>query len=355
MKKIITAFILALAAPCVAQTDITSFVSGTGEGATYFLPDTKIIITVETSCVTRTPGEFSSYAERFLHIKDAITEPGNNWEIIGIESSSEGIPCKDKAYTVKLNGSTASNRNLNDKNIIESINTTASEKAPVDKKVARQNTNNHIDASQYMTEEMLTATSTAKMAELTAKEIYAIRESKLAITRGQSENMPGDGVAISLLLQELDKQERALTEMFIGRSDTLYYSYSYEFTPTSDCDTAKAVLFRFSRKMGVLDKENLAGEPVYYDLKNLKTVELPITGEAATDRKGIKQDGVCYNIPGRARLEIYTRTKTFVKKEVSIAQLGTTETLSKTLFGKSNTTKVLFDTATGGIISIKRN
>ena len=355
MKKIIAAFILALAAPCVAQTDVSAFFSGTSEGITYFLPDTKINITVEASCVTRTPGEFSNYAERFLHIKDAITEPGNNWEIIGIESSSEGIPCKEKAYTVKLNGSTASNIGLDSKGIIETINTAAPAKSIAKETATRQNTGNHLDASQYMTEEMLTATSTAKMAELTAKEIYAIRESKLAITRGQAEYMPTDGVAITLLLQELDKQERALTELFTGYTDTLYYRYDYEIIPSSDCDTTKAVLFRFSHKLGVLDKENLAGEPVYYDIKNLKTVEQPTADEVATDKKVIKKEGICYNIPGRARMEIYTRARTFVKKEIALAQIGTTEVLSKVLFGKSSTTKVVFDTATGGIISIKRD
>ena len=40
---------------------------------------------------------------------------------------------------------------------------------------------------------------------------------------------------------------------------------------------------------------------------------------------------------------------------MAIAQFGITETLAKTLFSKSNAVRVLFDTATGGIISIKRN
>ena len=354
MKKIITAFIMALATPCVAQIDVSAFFSGTSEGVTYFLPETKINITVEASCITRTPGEFSSYAERFLHIKDAVTEPSNSWDIISIGSCSEGIPCKEKGYTVKLNGSTASNIKLNDKGIIEAINTTAPDKEVPERKETLQNSGKHIDASQYMTEEVLTATSTAKMAELTAKEIYTIRESKLAITRGLSENMPSDGAAIALLLQELDKQERALTEMFTGCTDTLYHTYSYEFIPGSHCDTTKAVLFRFSRKLGILDKENLAGEPVYYDIKDLRTVTLHTADEIAADRKSIKKEGICYNIPGRARIEIYTRARTYVRKEIAIAQLGTVEILSKTLFGKSNTTKVLFDTTTGGIISIKR-
>ena len=35
------------------------------------------------------------------------------------------------------------------------------------------------------------------MAELVSREIYAIRESKMAITRGTADNMPKDGVSDS--------------------------------------------------------------------------------------------------------------------------------------------------------------
>lgn len=346
---------MTLSVPTMAQTVASSFYPGTSEGVTYFLPDTKIDVKVNTMCITQTPGEFYSYAERFLHLKNVISKASNRWEMIDIDSKCNGIPCKEKAFTIKLSSNTASDIRLNGKGIIAAINTNLTEDTDNNKASnANSATNGRIDASQYMTEEMLTATSTAKMAELTAKEIYAIRESKLAITRGLSENMPSDGAAISLLLQELDKQERALTEMFTGRTDTVYHSYSCSIAPNEVCDTTKAILFRFSHKLGVVDKENLAGEPVYYNLKDLKTAEFPIVDES-TKKKAAKQEGVCYNIPGRAKIEIYTRTKTFIEKEIAIAQFGIVEVLSKTLFSKNNTVKVLFDTATGGIISIKKN
>ncbi|MBR5814081.1 MAG: DUF4831 family protein, partial [Bacteroidaceae bacterium] len=215
------------------------------------------------------------------------------------------------------------------------------------------NSNSHLDASTYMTEEMLQATSTAKMAELTAKEIYAIRESKLAITRGQAENMPNDGQAMQLVLSELDKQEHALMELFIGHTDTLRQEISITIKPTENCDTAKAVLLRFSRKLGFVEKDNLAGEPIYYSLRDLKSVKLP-TAEELAKAKPIKKEGICYNIPGKAEFKVYTRARELAKAELTIAQLGTTEVLSKALFNKSNTTKVLFDTTTGGIISIEK-
>ena len=354
MKKLITIFLLALATPGVAQTILSSFFPGTSEGVTYHLPDTRINITVEARCITHTPGEFYSYAERFLHIKNVIAEASNSWEIADITSSSEGVPNKSKGFTVKLGSSTASNIVLNDKGIICAINTNAADRQNVSKEGKLQNKENSNTAQQYMTEEMLTATSTAKMAELTAKEIYAIRESKLAITRGQAEKMPSDGAAITLLLQELDKQEKALTELFTGRTDTVCHTYSYHIAPSEVHDTTKAVLLRFSQKLGVVDKENLAGEPIYYNIKDLKTVVMPVTDETE-EKKPTKVEGILYNIPGRASLTIYSRTRTFTDKEIPIAQFGITELLSKSLFGKNNTTKVLFDTATGGIISINRD
>lgn len=354
MKKLTTLFLLVLATSGMAQTILSSFFPGTSEGVTYHLPDTRINITVEARCITHTPGEFYSYAERFLHIKDVIAEASNRWEIADITSSSEGVPNKDKGFTVRLGSSTASNILLNDKGIICAINTNAAGKQGAINEKKQQGTDNGNNAQQYMTEEMLTATSTAKMAELTAKEIYAIRESKLAITRGQAENMPSDGAAITLLLQELDKQEKALTELFTGRTDTVYHTYSYHIAPNEVRDTTKAVMLRFSQKLGVVDKENLAGEPIYYNIKDMKTVTLPVADET-TQKKPTKVEGILYNIPGRASFTVYSRTRTFLDKEIPIAQFGITELLSKSLFGKNNTTKVLFDTATGGIISINRD
>ena len=58
------------------------------------------------------------------------------------------------------------------------------------------------------------ASSRAKMAELVAKEIYNIRESKNALLRGEADNMPQDGAQLKIMLDNLNLQERAMTEMF---------------------------------------------------------------------------------------------------------------------------------------------
>lgn len=352
MKKILLFFAIIATLPTLAQTEVNRFFPGVGEGITYYLPDTRIEVTVNAACVTHTPGEFSRYAEKYLRIDNAITAATTHWEMTGADVTTSGIPNSEKMYTVRTNNSTACNVSLCENGIIIGVNIkspveAAKEEEPV------QRVTNHIDARQYMTEEMLQATSTAKLAELTAKEIYAIRESKLALTRGEADSMPTDGQAMQIILDELNKQETALTELFTGRTDTTYHSCLYMIDPVLGCDTTKAVLFRFSRKLGFVDKDDLSGEPVYYNLRDMKTVHIP-TPEELEKKKVVKKEGVCYNIPGKANFSLFTRSRKLYNSDIYIAQFGVTELLTKDLFNKKSTIKVLFNTATGGILNIEK-
>lgn len=350
MKKTIFALLSLIAVPAVAQTDVSAFLSGSAEGVTYYLPATTINVKVDALCITSKPGEFHRYADRYLRLSNVIQSEDKYWEIENVKVSLTGKPDATKMFTVKLNNSSASNIHLTDDGIIESINTEPCTQPTEETEAAT--TAGRTDARQYLTEEILQATSTAKMAELVAKEIYAIRESKIAITRGQADNMPKDGMAMQLVLDELNKQEKALMELFTGVTDTVRVSRTVRFTPNEQSDTTKAVMFRFSRKLGLVDSNNLAGAPVYYNFNNLNSVYIPTDEEVK--KKEIKKEGVCYNIPGKAIFKIYTPGKTLYEGELPIAQLGTTEVLAKTFFNKKAVTKVQFDRATGGILSIEK-
>ena len=333
----------------MAQFDVSSFLSGTSEGVTYSLPSTAIEVTVETMCIKKTPGEFHRYADKFLRMSNVITAEESFWELQGVSVRLYGKADPQKVYTVKLGNSSASNLQLTEDGIIAGINTTLPKETPAAPAPAEKRAN--ADAKQFMSEEMLQATSTAKMAELVAKEIYSIRESKLSIIKGEADNMPKDGLSMQLILEELEKQEKAYLALFTGTTDTTYISRKINFTPTLESNATKSILFRFSRKLGVVDNKNLAGAPVYYDFHNLSSINIP---EQPEGKKAAKKEGICYNVPGKAEFKIYTTLKTLYNKELPIAQLGVTETLSKSLFNKNAQTKVLFDTATGSIISINK-
>ena len=353
MKRNLLAIILGafVAASSFAQTDVKGYKPGESEGVTYYLPNTALDITLEAIEITRTPGEFAAYAGKYLHINNAITKEEKYWEFSSLKIKQTGVPNPEKMYTIKLvNGSTAANVKLTEDGILQAINTEVPDKAePVVKDAPAK----RIDPKRYMTEEILQATSTAKMAELASKEIYEARESKLAITRGQADNMPKDGLSMKLVLEELNNQEQALTTLFTGTCDTVRYSCNIRLTPTADSDTAKAVLFRFSRKLGILRNDDLAGSPVYYDFENLFSVPQPV--EDGKKKKAAKNEGVFVNIPGKAAVKIYSPKEVYYEGELPFGQLGTTDCLSKVLFNKNAFTKVILDKATGGVISIENN
>jgi hypothetical protein len=54
-------------------------------------------------------------------------------------------------------------------------------------------------------------------------------------------------------------------------------------------------------------------------------------------------------------LEVYSRTRRFLAKDLNIAQIGVTDVLPKDIFdSRKNMTTIIFDTTTGAILSISK-
>ncbi len=177
--------------------------------------------------------------------------------------------------------------------------------------------------------------SSAKMAELVAKEIYSIRESKNALLRGEADNMPKDGAQLKLMLDNLNQQETAMTEMFSGKIKKEPKTFTIRLTPKEMKDE---VAFRFSRKLGVVANNDLAGEPYYISVTDLKSSDV-----SATEEGKKKVDGVAYNLPGKAQVTLMYNNKKLFDDQLPITQFGTVEYLAPVLFNKNSTIKVLFE------------
>lgn len=166
---------------------------------------------------TYTPGEFCRYADRYLRLNNVSAEPEEFWTLDKIETRIAGVPDKDNVYFVKMKDKTvAPLMELTEDGIVRSINIPFSGK-PAAKTPEAKATESSIDPRSFLTEEILMSNSSAKMAELVAKEIYSIRESKNALLRGEADNMPKDGAQLKLMLDNLNQQETAMTEMFSGK------------------------------------------------------------------------------------------------------------------------------------------
>ena len=348
-KKIIWLAGLLIATNSYAQTDVTvGVMRGKDYGVTYILPKTEIEVIIETTKHTYTPGEFCKYADRYLRMGSVSADPEIHWTIDKIETHVAGIPDKKNVYFVKLKDKTvAPLMELTENGIIRSINMPLSERNKVQSPQATDTeVQDNIDPRKFLTEEILMASSRAKMAELVAKEIYNIRESKNAFLRGEADNMPQDGAQLKIMLDNLNLQERAMTEMFSGQVKKETKTFTIRLTPK---EMDNEIVFRFSKRLGIVANDDLAGEPYYIGISDLKTPTLPV------DDGKKKMDGIAYNVPGRAHVTLTdNNNKRLFDGELPITQFGTIEYLAPVLFNKNSTVKVLFDTATGGLIKVDR-
>lgn len=185
-----------------------------------------------------------------------------------------------------------------------------------------------IKGEDFKTAEILSAGSVAKMAELTANEIYDIRENRGLLTKGQADFMPKDGEQLKLMLNNLDTQEEGLLQLFRGSTTTETHVLAFDIAPTNDVE--KMVLFNFSKYLGVVDADDPAGSPVFLSIKDLKT--LP-AATAAADKKKETED-LRYTVPGRAEVKVFNNDKCFVDQTFPMAQFGRVERLGGELFNK---------------------
>ena len=347
MKKLIIATGLLMATSAYAQTEVlTGVTRGKDYGVVYALPKTQIEIEIKANKVNYKPGEFSKYADRYLRLTNVSAEPEEYWELNSVKVKPVGVPNSEATYFVKLKDKTvAPLMELTEEGLIKSINVPYSSnnaKNAANNAVAPQRKANPRD---FLTEEILMASSTAKMAELVAKEIYNIRESKNALLRGQADNMPSDGAQLKIMLDNLNLQERAMTEMFSGTLKEEPQTFTIRLTPK---EMNNEIAFRFSKRLGVVANDDLAGEPYYITITDMKTPAIP------EDDGKKKVDGIAYNVPGRAHITLTGNNKKVFDGELPITQFGTIEYLAPVLFNKNSTIKVLFDTATGGLIKVDR-
>lgn len=345
-RRTLTAVIAAtLTLGLTAQTQVSQYRPGvTAEGATFFLPKTVVQVTVRMEKRTYTPGRLAQYAQRYLRLNDVSTEPSVDYSIVSVSMNPIGVADTSKAYSVKYNNKTAAiNVALADDYTLLAINATPLRtETPQPFVPARKP--EPLMPEKYMNEEILAAGSTAKMAQLTAQEIYDLRDNRSQLIKGQADFMPKDGEQLRLMLNQLELQDRALSSLFTGTVVCDTTEEVVNICPRGE--TRQALLFRFSKKMGMVDDDDLAGAPCFIDINNLTA--LPKAAPAETKKKKA-ENGLYYNVPGRMRCTVYYGNDKLASEEMPAAQFGHVELLSADLFNKHYGTRLWLNPITGGI------
>jgi hypothetical protein len=348
MKQFLAIAVMALSSFCSlsAQTATSTYTPGaTTEGIVYFLPKTAIRVAVQIEKTTYTPGDFAQYAERFLRLKDVSSEPSTVHRIISLSQTAVGERDTTKAFVIKFNNKTSAvNVSRTDDGLLLAVNAQPLEQnvpTPFKAHAKRQ----PLDPRQFMSEEILAAGSKAKMAQLTAQEIYDIRDSRSQLIKGQADFMPKDAEQMKMMLSQLEQQDQALTSLFTGTvvRDTV----EEIFMVHPSAELAKVPLFRFSRHFGVVDIDDMSGAPYFITVQNL--TELPATDEKKAAKRKKEEDGLYYNVPGKMRTTVFRGNEPLNTEDLPSAQFGNVELLSGELFNKHYGTRLWMNAITGGI------
>lgn len=354
MKKIFyTLITIGLTLNLSAQTTVRKDAARINNyGVTYSLPKTAIKVEVEYAKITQKTGDFFRFSEKYLNIKP-IDQNAEYYELIGINAETIGEPDRENTYIVEFKPNSASSfLTLTENGLICAINDNYSFPVNnVQNKAQTLKRTSTLNGSQYLTEETLTAGSTAKQAELIAKQIYRLRESRNNILTGEADNMPPDGDAYKLVMQQLDDQEQALTQMFVGVEEKTFHKEEYIIDVTNQ-NIKDFIVARFSKKLGLLRYTNLAGEPIYLSL----TAVNPLPQDNLLNERQLAElekklsKGIVYNIPGKAILKVEFNNKIYVDKACDVVQFGSKDVLDNKSFGDKNAPmKVIFYPSLGAI------
>ena len=315
------------------------------EGIVYSLPKTTVNISLLIEKTTFEPGELAGYAKLYMK-KDVASKPSTEYRVVGISLSQDAIPDTARTYTLTVDKKhSLINLTCDENGVLQAINAQGKSVAkPQPFKAAPQA--KPLNPNDYMNQDILTAGSHARMAQLIAQEIYDIRDSRNQLSRGEADFMPKDGEQLRIMLANLDQQERALLQVFEGVSTTDTTEVVIPFTPETEMQ--RQLLFRFSKHFGLVDNDDLSGRPFYISVEDLNTVT-PLPASADDGKKSKEDIGLNVTLPGKVRLTIADGNQPLTTYEMYAAQFGRVEAISGTLFGKKVTTHIVLHPLTGNI------
>lgn len=324
-------------------------------GLIYTLPTTVVDITVETEKTVKTPGEFFRYAKKYLGL-EPITESSHAYTLKSVIAYPRAVADTAERYLVQFKTGATPFIVVNENNFplavnTEKIVTIKTPEIPVAKE-AKPTILQSPAAKQAITAEMLQSISSAKRAELAAARIFELRQSRSEIISGTAENMPSDGQAMKLALDNLAAQEAALTAMFIGTTQTSTQVSSFTITPPTDINADwDCVIARLSTLDGIVDADDLTGAPIRLSLKVTARGHLPKNEKGEVKR--FPKGGLAYRIPGTATFTVSYEGEEQMSLTTDVAQYGVVFGLDPKLFtDKKAPAYTIFDPITGNIAEI---
>ncbi len=362
--SLIIAFAVVLGS-CATEVQIPSVVNvqnvnglsnATVNSLVYFLPVTVIRVEVEAEKTISKVGPFYRYSKKMLNVNSVVLEDKEEWVLKSVKLYTVGQPDYSKRFNVSSSGSNvASLLNLTPEGVLVGVNMkNQQENATSLKSNIETKTPTTADVSfdaVPMQKKQLSKTSTAAMAEETANLIYKIRKRRLKILASDYPVLPPDGKSYEVTVSELNKLEKEMVELFVGKKESFTVSKTFDFIPDS-MSVNNSVLCRFSSQKGIISPTDLSGTPLYIEIDIDKPKALPSTAVAVDDKEPLRQ-GLFYCVPAKGEVKIVDKNILLLEKDVLLGQYGQLISLPVDLLQKDNI-RIELDPATGALKSVSK-
>lgn len=320
----------------------------------YYSPKTSVTLDFTYTVETQVRGQFAEYAESMLDIHDAVKETSTSFEIKDVKIGTATSTDYTRPHKVKTDAGFPVLLTINDRGLLTGYNVPLPEKKAhfnsheKDRKVQPKDAT--LQAPPYPEEVLKAATPEAQAFEV-AKQIFHLRETRMYLINGEVEHAPADGKAMELVLDELNRQEQALTQLFVGEKKTRCEHKTIRVEPTNNGQQ----LF-FSDENGFTDGDNIDADTIEVRMVCKQQTRKPAVVE---EKKGKKKGEneltqIEYNIPGSCQVSVLYKNHSLADRTVQVAQLGIDVALPKSMFTGAELPKIIFSDKTGNIVSISK-
>lgn len=359
IKIFIVSLLLGFSLPTLAQRADKNTQPGFSDGLVYSLPRTGLRITVKAAQEKYFHGPYAAFAENLLGIKDAPQADAENWIItdVQVEPFAEADP-NQVYYAKNLNGTMLSLSSMGTILGVNKIVEWQSKPIPV------LNYSQHIDIpvvpfpdlsleptfqkGDSTQRAVLIKKSLDEKALEAAQTITNLRKHRFeSLTNEFNEPLP-DGRAYEVMAKELGKLEDDYMALFIGKSYSNTFEYSFDYIP-GDNSVSGDVVFRFSDKKGVVPKNDMSGKPIAIDIKKLDELTSAYNREKSS-LSAAQSANLFYRVPGVADIRLLNGVSPIAETRAYIAQFGVVVALPDELLDGVH--QVLYNPETGGIKAV---
>lgn len=312
----------------------------------YGLPRTVFNVVVDMERTIEKPGPYALYAGDLLGLKDVIQNETESWTIKSIIVKTHDELDPSEFYVISSNTLFQTNvLSLKKEGLIldlnpdvfystekqggmkESLNDSYSSfdlgsdeyfQMQRDTAYKRMNVDSSFVRVPYIVEKKKKLTID-QLAEKAAKRLMDLRDGKHLILTGEATVFPQSDAAIN----EINKMEKAYTELFTGKTLKDTFTFSYQLIPEKSMVGKPVTLFQFSDLTGPVTGSMKGGKPVTIDfMPEKKTKDLTVINNAQSKTGAKKFDKLFYRVPDVVAVHVSLGSEKLFDSRKLIYQFG---------------------------------